>query len=124
MPIAERACLWIDFYLKEVRPKLATAQSSATLFIDDNGLAFREQQLTRMVSKYVKRAGIKIKGACNLFRHGTGTLMHENGADIRHVQEMLGHADISTTQIYTHVVINKLSEVYLSTHPVAKISKC
>lgn len=121
LPIAERTCLWIDFYLKKVRPTLASAKSGAALFIDDKGLAFREQQLTRMVSKYVKRAGIKVKGACNLFRHGTGTLMHENGADIRHVQEMLGHADISTTQIYTHVAITKLAEVYASTHPAAQV---
>ncbi|NVJ65364.1 MAG: tyrosine-type recombinase/integrase [Gammaproteobacteria bacterium] len=120
VPIAERACLWIDFYLKEVRPKLATVKSSRTLFVDDIGLEFREQQLTRMVSKYVRRAGIKVRGACNLFRHSTATLMHENGADIRHVQEMLGHADISTTQIYTHVAIKKLVDVYLNTHPAAK----
>jgi len=70
-----------------------------------------------ITSKYVKRAGIKKQGACNLFRHSTATLMHENGADIRHVQEMLGHADISTTQVYTHVTINKLKDVYKQTHP-------
>jgi len=90
------------------------------LFLANDGLAFLEQQLTQLASTYVKRAGIEKRGACNLFRHGTATLMHENGADIRHVQEMLGHADISTTQIYTHVMINKLREVYDETHPAAK----
>lgn len=121
VPIAKRACDWIQVYLNEVRPKLATIQSGATLFLDNEGLMYREQQLTYLASKYVKRAGINKKGACNLFRHSTATLMHENGADIRHVQEMLGHADISTTQVYTHVTINKLREVYGKTHPANRV---
>lgn len=121
VPIAKRACDWIQVYLNEVRPKLATIQSGATLFLDNEGLMYREQQLTYLASKYVKRAGIDKKGACNLFRHSTATLMHENGADIRHVQEMLGHADISTTQVYTHVTINKLREVYGETHPANRV---
>lgn len=122
VPIAKRACEWIKVYLDSVRPKLANITSGTTLFLDNEGLMYREQQLTYLASKYVKRAGIDKKGSCNLFRHSTATLMHENGADIRHVQEMLGHADISTTQIYTHVTINKLKEVYYQTHPATKQS--
>ncbi len=64
-----------------------------------------------MVSRYVMLAGIKRAGSCYLFRHATATTMLDNGADLRHVQEMLGHADISTTQIYTHVFRSKLAEV-------------
>lgn len=120
VPIAARACDWIALYKREVRPIYATVGSGNALFIDAQGHRYREQQLTRMVSKYVKRAGVMKRGACNLFRHSTATLMHENGADLRHIQEMLGHADISTTQIYTHVTIRKLREVYVKTHPAAK----
>lgn len=120
VPIARRACDWITVYLRDVRPRLARVESGPALFLDSQGRRFREQQLTRLVSKYVKRAGIQKRGACNLFRHSTATLMHENGADLRYVQEMLGHADISTTQIYTHVTICKLREVYARTHPAAK----
>lgn len=120
VPIARRACDWVQLYLERVRPNQAGIDSGLALFLANDGLAFREQQLTRLASKYVRRAGIDKRGACNLFRHTTATLMHENGADIRHVQEMLGHADISTTQIYTHVTINKLRETYKRTHPAAK----
>ena len=120
VPIAESACRWIQCYLDEVRPSFQKLDSGSALFLDNKGWKFREHQLTRLVSKYVKRAGIRKPGACNLFRHSTATLMHENGADIRVIQDMLGHADISTTQVYTHVVINKLREVYEKTHPAAK----
>ncbi|MCB1662671.1 MAG: tyrosine-type recombinase/integrase [Pseudomonadales bacterium] len=120
VPVAQSACVWIRLYLLHVRPRLQQLYSGTALFIDDHGRQFREHQLTRIVSKYVRRAGISKPGACNLFRHSTATLMHENGADIRHVQEMLGHADISTTQVYTHVTINKLREVYNKTHPAAQ----
>jgi integrase/recombinase XerD len=120
VPIAARACEWIARYKRDVRPIYAQVGSGQTLFLDDCGRRFREQQLTRIVSKYVKRAGVMKRGACNLFRHSTATLMHENGADILDIQEMLGHTDISTTQIYTHVTIRKLREVYAQTHPAAR----
>lgn len=72
-----------------------------------------------MVSKYVKEAGLKRAGSCHLFRHATATEMLNNGAGLRDVQEMLGHADISTTQIYTHVSRQKLTDVYNKSHPSA-----
>jgi len=76
-------------------------------------------QVTALTKKYVRKAGIDKPTACNLFRHSAATGMHENGADIRVIQEYLGHADISTTQIYTHVAINELRRVYAQTHPAA-----
>lgn len=69
-----------------------------------------------MTFKYVKVAGLKRIGACHLFRHATANAMLDNGADIRHVQKMLDHADISTTQIYTHVNKEKLKQVYCKIH--------
>lgn len=68
---------------------------------------------------YLKMAGFNRSGACNLYRHNTATTMLDNGADLRHIQEMLGHASILTTQIYTHVSKQKLKEVYITTHPSA-----
>ncbi len=120
VPIAQRACYWVEKYLDEERPRIAKLLSGNTLFLDDHGEAFREHQLTSLVSLCVQRAGIDKPGACNLYRHSAATLMHENGADLRYVQELLGHADISTTQVYTHIAINKLREVYAKTHPAAK----
>jgi len=119
VPIAPIACEWIDAYLRYARPELQTLQSGQVLFLDNKGIRYRAHQLTRMAKKYVGRAGIQKRGACNLFRHSAATHMHENGADIRVVQEYLGHADISTTQIYSHVTINHLRRDYHQTHPAA-----
>ena len=119
VPIAKRACEWIMHYLHRIRPGLETIHSGMTLFLTNEGEPFTPRKLSGLAAKYVKLAGIRKPGACNLYRHATATLMLENGADIRHVQEMLGHADISTTQIYTHVTITKLREVYERTHPAA-----
>jgi integrase/recombinase XerD len=71
------------------------------------------------VAKYIKLSDIRKTGACNQYRHAAATHMVDNGADIRHVQEFLGHADLSTTQIYVHVSMSKLREVYNRTHPAA-----
>ncbi len=70
-----------------------------------------------MASQYVKLAGSDRAGACHLYRHNSATTMLDNGADLRHIQEMLGLASILTTQLYTHVSRKKLSEVYKATHP-------
>ncbi len=74
-----------------------------------------------MVTRYFTRAGFGKAGSCHLFRHTCATLMLEHGADIRHVQEQLGHACLQTTQIYTHVSIRRLKEVHAATHPGASL---
>lgn len=79
--------------------------------------------LTGRVRGYVKESGVGKKGSCHLFRHTMATLMLEGGADVRYVQEMLGHVKLETTQIYTQVSIQKLREVYLRTHPAARLGK-
>ena len=73
--------------------------------------------LTEVVRGYVEAANVGKHGACHLFRHTMATLMLEGGADIRFIQAMLGHADLKTTQIYTHVAIRQLQEIHRATHP-------
>jgi integrase/recombinase XerD len=122
IPISERACLWIAFYLKYIRPKYAHLTSGQYLFLNDKGNAYRPSTLSDMASKYAKRSGASSKGACSLFRHASATIMLDNDAELRFIQKLLGHADISTTQIYTHVSTKKLSSVYTKTHPSARKS--
>lgn len=119
VPLSERACQWLLFYLKEVRPRLANIQSLDYFFVNNGGKAFTPHTASDLVHKYLLASGVANEGACCVFRHSAATHMLEEGADLRYIQEFLGHADISTTQIYTHVSIKKLKEVYLQTHPSA-----
>ena len=73
--------------------------------------------LSKSVMTYINKAGVEKEGRCHLFRHTMATLMLENGADIRFIQQILGHAQLSTTEIYTHVAIHKLKEIHTVTHP-------
>jgi len=122
VPISKRACEWLALYISKVRPMFTYIASSNALFLANNGKKYKPNKLSDMASGYVKLAGINRQGSCYLFRHATATTMLENGADLRYVQEMLGHASISTTQIYTHVCKNTLSGVYNNSHPSAKKS--
>lgn len=117
IPIGERALRWIDRYVTETRPALVLEPDDATLFLSNLGEAFSPNRLTQMVREYVDQAQINKRGSCHLFRHTMATLMLENGADIRFIQQMLGHAELSTTQIYTQVSIRKLKEIHSATHP-------
>lgn len=120
VPIARRALDWVERYLNEMRPRLATLSSGEALFLTEAGQRMNPHKVTGMVTKCVDRSGIDKKGACHLLRHATATEMLRHGADIRQVQEMLGHSDISSTQIYAHVTILDLNQVYYETHPAAK----
>ena len=73
------------------------------------------------MKKYIEQAGIGKPGACHIFRHTMATLMLDNGADIRHIQMMLGHSQLSTTEIYTQVSIKKLKEIHTLTHPADRL---
>jgi integrase/recombinase XerD len=117
IPIGERAVKWIDRYLITVRPELAIGRGNTTLFLTSTGEAFTPNRLTQLVRDYVNAADLGKSGSCHLFRHTMATLMLENGADIRYIQAMLGHAELSTTQIYTQVSIRKLKEIHTATHP-------
>ena len=121
IPIGERALLWIDRYLRQVRPQLTTDRADTTLFLTDHGQAFINNRLSDLVKGYLDRSGITKPGVCHLFRHTMATLMLDNGADLRFIQVMLGHARIETTTIYTQVAIRKLKEVYERTHPARMV---
>jgi integrase/recombinase XerD len=115
IPIGVRACAWVARYVQEVRPQLALTIDERTLFVTDYGESFEKHRLSGMVRRYMQQAGME--GGCHAFRHAMATHMLENGADIRYIQAMLGHAELSTTQIYTHVAIGQLKAVHALTHP-------
>jgi integrase/recombinase XerD len=117
IPIGERAIAWVDRYQTHVRPELVVERGNVTLFLTQAGEAFTPDRLTQLVRGYVNAADTGKTGSCHLLRHTMATLMLENGADIRYIQAMLGHAELSTTQIYTQVSIRKLKEIHSATHP-------
>jgi len=119
VPIGDRALRWVRKYLHEVRPHLVAEPDDQALFVSADGLGFSPDRLTQIARGYVKASGVPKQGACHLFRHTMATLMLEGGADIRYIQAMLGHAELSTTQIYTQVSIRTLQAVHAATHPGA-----
>ncbi len=122
IPIGERALAWVEKYLNESRPQLLLNVHEEALFLNDYGDPLPRDALARKVKHYMERAGIQKTGSCHLFRHAMATHMLDNGADTRFIQAMLGHADLATTQIYTHVSVEKLKEIHAATHP-AKLQR-
>jgi integrase/recombinase XerD len=123
VPIGERAIAWLEKYLRESRPHLACEPDDMSVFLTANGEPFSRDHMTSTVKARIDAAKLGKTGACHLFRHTMATLMHENGADIRHIQEILGHVKLETTQIYTHVSIRTLQQVHASTHPAALLTR-
>ncbi len=123
VPIGERAIAWLQKYIREVRPQLALEPDDWTVFLTAEGEPISRDHLTGIVRQHIEAAKLGKVGACHLLRHCMATHMHENGADIRHIQVILGHEDILTTQIYTHVALHTLQQVYASTHPAALLEK-
>jgi integrase/recombinase XerD len=117
VPIGERAAAWLGKYVDEVRPSLSREPDGGSLFLTDYGEPFEKNRLGDLVRRYLDYAGVKAPGSCHLLRHACATHMLENGADIRFIQALLGHADLSSTQIYTNVSILKLKEIHAATHP-------
>ena len=123
IPIGERALSWIDKYLVEARPLLVVEPDDGMLFLTQFGDGFRINFLSGHIGGYVRRAGLAKAGACHLFRHTLATMMLEGGADIRFIQQMLGHSLLNSTQIYTHVSIRKLQEIYAATFVGARLER-
>ena len=123
VPIGERATAWLQKYIAEARPQLAIEPDDLTVFLTAEGEPFSRDHLTWTVRVHIVAAKTGKVGSCHLLRHCMATHMHENGADIRHIQVILGHEDIKTTQIYTHVALRALQQVYAATHPTAFLEK-
>jgi integrase/recombinase XerD len=117
VPIGERAVRWLEKYIRDGRPELAVEPDDMTVFLTAQGEPFSRDHLSFTVKEHIDAASLGKTGSCHLFRHTMATLMHENGADIRYIQAMLGHEDLKTTQIYTQVAIRALQQVHASTHP-------
>lgn len=121
IPIGARALHWVRHYLDLARPQLAWNVQEPTLFLGQYGEPLNPGWLSTTVAQYVDKAQIGKHGGCHLFRHTMATLMLEGGADIRFIQAMLGHAELSTTQIYTQVAIRQLQAIHAATHPGAAL---
>ena len=117
LPVGSRALAWLEKYLDEVRPQLTLSLREHALFLTCYGEAFNPDVLSRQMAAYIKKADLGRGGSCHLFRHTCATHMLEGGADIRFIQQLLGHASIETTQIYTQVSITQLQRVHEQTHP-------
>ena len=116
VPMGARACEWLEKYINEARPELVLVACEA-LFVTDFGDPVLGDYVTARVKRYMALAGIARPGAAHLLRHACATHMLENGADIRYIQALLGHTNLNTTQIYTHVSIDKLRAIHEATHP-------
>lgn len=118
VPIGERALAWIAAYRDRARPELLGGHpDGGTLFLNSLGNPLKPFHLTMLTKNYITKAAIGKEGACHLFRHTCATLMLEGGADIRFIQQQLGHASAEYTSLYTHVSIRALKAVHTATHP-------
>ena len=119
VPLGGVACEAVGKYLENARQKLAKKVGDEHLFLSKLGKSLSRQSIWKMIKKYAKEAGIKKHITPHTLRHSFATHLLEGGAELRGVQEMLGHADISTTQIYTHINKDKLKKVHEKYHPRA-----
>lgn len=117
VPVGEEALDWIRKYLAEARPQLLGARSCDALFVTARAQAMTRQAFWNLIKRYAAHAGIRKKVSPHTLRHAFATHLLNHGADLRVVQLLLGHTDISTTQIYTHVARERLKELHAKHHP-------
>ncbi|SHH30907.1 tyrosine recombinase XerD subunit [Thermosyntropha lipolytica DSM 11003] len=119
VPVNKTALDWVQRYLARARNFLIKNHLEKSLFVNANGRRMSRQGFFKILARYAEQAGIKKEVTPHTLRHSFATHLLENGADLRVVQELLGHADISTTQIYTHLTTSRLREIYNRCHPRA-----
>ncbi len=121
--MGEPAARALTVYLKEGRPYLLGEKRSNAIFVSRQGERLIERRVQKILERYARIAGIERRVHPHMLRHTFATHMLDGGADLRVVQELLGHADLSSTQIYTHVSKSQARKVYLSAHPLAQTKK-
>jgi len=117
VPLGEEAIAWIRQYLKESRPELLGGRAADDLFVTARGSAMTRQMFWHLLRRYAAQAGLKKPISPHTLRHAFATHLLNHGADLRVVQLLLGHSDISTTQIYTHVARERLKQLHAKHHP-------
>ena len=120
IPVGAEALAWVRRYLRDVRPRHTRRRDSGHLFVNPRGAALSRQSLWALVRRAAAAAGLKRRVSPHMLRHSFASHLLEGGADLRSVQAMLGHADISTTQIYTHLPTAALRRMYRDFHPRAR----
>jgi integrase/recombinase XerD len=120
VPVGQKACDSIKAYLEKERPEMVNKRTGSEVFLSSRGTKLTTVRVWQIVKTCAKNAGLDINVYPHLLRHSFATHLLSNGADLRIIQEMLGHADISTTQIYTHVDQQRLKAVHHRFHPRAK----
>ena len=119
VPVGRKACEAIACYLSTERPKLIKRRSGSEIFLSERGTKLTTARIWQIVKEKARHAGLEKNIYPHLLRHSFATHLLSNGADLRIIQEMLGHADISTTQVYTHVDQQRLKAVHRQFHPRA-----
>ena len=119
IPLYHTAVKALQDYVRDIRPELIADSTETALFVNMNGERMSRQGFWKIIKYYQEKAGIQKDITPHTLRHSFAVHLLENGADLRSIQEMLGHADISSTQIYAHVVNRQLQDVYRKAHPRA-----
>jgi integrase/recombinase XerD len=119
--VGKSAVSAVATYLERGRPKLVRGRAVRTLFVNFRGGPLTRQGLYKIVRRYAEEVGLADRMSPHTLRHTFATHLLAGGCDLRSVQEMLGHADVATTQLYTHLSSQRLKEVYFKAHPRARV---